>query len=185
LVVGNPLGDLPHAESEARAVAQRFGTTPLLGAAATKSAVLASLEEASLIHLATHAFFDLDDPLASGVVLAAGEILTAREILHHRLQADLLVLSACESGLVGSLGGEEMAGLSQAFLQAGVRSLLVSLWQVNDPATTTLMHAFYAAYQAGADKALALRRAMTQIQHDPRWTHPYFWGAFALLGDWE
>jgi tetratricopeptide (TPR) repeat protein len=184
LVVGNPLGDLPHAEVEAKAVAERFGTPPLLGSAATKKAFLARLAGASLIHLATHAFFAPKNPLDSGIVLADG-VLTAREVLQYRLQADLLVLSACESGQVGSLGGEELAGLSQAFLQAGVRSLLVSLWQVNDPATAALMQAFYAARQAGADKALALRQAMTHIQQDPHWTHPYYWGAFVLLGDWD
>ena len=128
LVIGNPRGDLPYAEVEANGVAERFGTTPLLGAAATKFAVLTRLPEATLIHLATHAFFDADNPLESGIVLADG-VLTAREVLQHRLQADLLVLSACESGQVGSLGGEELAGLSQAFLQTGVRSLLVSLWR--------------------------------------------------------
>jgi len=184
LVIGNPRGDLDDAEVEANAVAERFRTKPLLGAAATKSAVLARLSEATLIHLATHAFFDLDNPLDSGIVLADG-VLTARDILQHRLQADLLVLSACESGMVGSLGGEELAGLSQVFLQTGIRSLLVSLWQVNDPATSALIQAFYIARQAGADKALALRQAMTQIQQDPRWAHPYYWGAFILVGDWE
>jgi len=184
LVVGDPLDDLPYAEVEANGVAERFGTIPLLGANATKSAVLTRFPDATLIHLATHAFFDADNPLESGIVLADG-VLTAREVLQHRLQADLLVLSACESGQVGSLGGEELAGLSQAFLQTGVRSLLVSLWQVNDPATAALMQAFYTARQAGADKALALRQAMTQIQQDARWTHPYYWGAFVLVGDWE
>jgi len=184
LVVGNPIGDLPYAEDEARKVAARFGTAPLLGSAVTKEAILSRLAEASLIHLATHAFFDYNNPLESGIVLADG-VLTAREVLQHRLHADLLVLSACESGQVGSLGGEELAGLSQAFLQAGVRSLLVSLWRVNDPVTAALMQAFYTARQDGADKALALRQAMTQIQRDPRWTHPYYWGAFVLLGDWD
>jgi len=184
LVAGNPRNDLPHAEDEAKAVAERFGTKPLLGAAATKSNVLACFSEAALIHLATHAFFDANDPLESGIVLADG-VLTAREVLQHHLQADLLVLSACVSGQIGSLGGEEFAGLSQAFLQTGVRSLLVSLWRVNDPATSALMQAFYTAREAGADKALALRQAMTQIQQDRRWTHPYYWGAFVLVGDWE
>jgi CHAT domain-containing protein len=106
-------------------------------------------------------------------------------VLEHRLHADLLVLSACESGQASTLGGKELAGLSQAFFQAGVRSLLVSLWRVSDPATAALMRAFYAARKAGADKAQALRQAMTQLQHDPRWTHPYYWGAFVLMGDWD
>jgi len=165
-------------------VAERFGTKPLLGAVATKSAVQDRFPDATLIHLATHAFFDAADPLESGIVLADG-VLTAREVLQHRLHADLLILSACESGQVGSLGGEELAGLSQAFLQAGVRSLLVSLWRVNDPATAAFIQAFYTARQAGADKALALRQAMIHMQQNPHWTHPYYWGAFVLLGDWD
>jgi tetratricopeptide (TPR) repeat protein len=184
LVIGNPTDNLPMAEDEAREVAAFFGTTPLLRSAATKETVLSRLEEASLIHMATHAFFDSNNPLESGIVLADG-VLTVREVLQYRLKADLLVLSACESGQVGSLGGEELAGLSQAFLQAGVRSLLVSLWQVDDPATAALVRAFYTAWQAGADKALALRQAMTQAQQDSRWSHPYYWGAFVLVGDWD
>ncbi len=164
--------------------AEQFGTHPLLGPAATRSEVLARFLDATLIHLATHAFFDPDNPLESGIVLADG-VITAREILQLRLQTDILVLSACASGQVGSLGGEELAGLSQAFLQAGVRSLLVSLWRVSDPATAALMKAFYAARQAGADKAQALRLAMSGLQRDPRWTHLHYWGAFTLVGDWE
>lgn len=192
LVIGNPTNpdyhDLPHAEKEAALVAEQFGTNPLLREAATKSKVLNRFPDARLIHLATHAFFDHDDPLKSGIVLADG-VLTAREILQYRLHADLLVLSACESGQVGSLGGEELAGLSQTFLQAGVRSLLVSLWEVNDPATSALLRAFYTYWQErGVDKAQALRQAMTQIQQDRQhlyWSHPYYWGAFVLVGDWD
>lgn len=186
LVVGNPSQDkpLPFAEDEACQVAELFSTQPLLGAAATKSAILARLSDATLIHLATHAAFDPTNPLESGILLADG-VLTAREVLQHRLRADLLVLSACESGQVGILGGEELAGLSQAFLQAGVRSVLVSLWRVDDLATAALILTFFRKIQAGADKALALRQAITDIQQDPRWKHPYYWGAFVLIGDWN
>lgn len=186
LVVGNPSQDKPlrFAEEEARQVAELFNAQPLLGAAATKSAVLARLSDATLIHLATHAAFDPTNPLELGILLADG-VLTAREVLQYRLRADLLVLSACESGQVGILGGEELAGLSQAFLQAGVRSVLVSLWQVDDLATAALVLTFFRKIQAGADKALALRQAMTDIQQDPRWKHPYYWGAFVLIGDWN
>jgi TPR repeat protein len=184
LVIGNPRGDLPFTEQEAQAVAAQFGVTPLIGSQATKSVVLAQLEQASLIHLATHAFFVPGAPLEAAIELADDE-LTAREVLQLRLQADLLVLSGCETGKAETLGGEELAGLAQAFLQTGVRSLLVSLWPVNDLATAALMQAFYTARQAGADKALALRQAMTQIQQDPRWSHPYYWGAFVLVGDWN
>jgi CHAT domain-containing protein len=184
LVVGNPTGDLPYAEEEAKLVAQHFGTHPLIGAAATKDTVLTRLAEASPVHLATHAFFDPRDPLKSGIILADG-ILTAREVLEHRMHTDLVVLSACESGSAVPLGGEELAGLGQAFFQAGAQSLLISLWRVSDPATATLMQSFYAARQTGADKALALRQAQTQVQQESHWRHPYYWGAFVLLGDWD
>jgi CHAT domain-containing protein len=101
------------------------------------------------------------------------------------MHTDLVVLSACESGSAVPLGGEELAGLGQAFFQAGAQSLLISLWRVSDPATATLMQSFYAARQTGADKALALRQAQTQVQQESHWRHPYYWGAFVLLGDWD
>jgi hypothetical protein len=183
VVVGNPLGDLRYAEQEARQVAEMFGATPLIGQQATREAVLKHLSDASVVHLATHAGFAPGSPLDSGIVLADG-ILTAREVMSSRLQADLLVLSACQTGMAEALGGDEMAGLAQAFLQAGARSLVVSLWSVNDPATAVLMTAFYAARQAGADKALALSQAMAEVRARDGWSHPYYWGAFVLMGDW-
>jgi len=186
LVVGNPLKGDPHhalryAEAEAREVAKMLGTKPLIGPQATKKAVLKRLSDASVVHLATHAYFAPGSPLDSGIVLADG-VLTAREVMSHRLKADLLVLSACQTGMAGVLGGDELAGLAQAFLQAGARSLVASLWSVNDPATAALMSAFYATRQEGADKAVALSRAMAQVREG--WPHPYYWGAFVLMGDW-
>ena len=147
--------------------------------------MLARFSDATIIHFATHAFFNQNNPLESGILLADG-VLTAREVLQHRLRADLLVLSACESGQVASLGGGELAGLSQAFLQAGIRSLLVSLWKVKDLATASLMLAFYKARQSKMDKALALRQAMSQLQQEnAHWSHSHYWGAFILVGDWD
>jgi hypothetical protein len=184
LVVGNPRGDLKYAEQEAQEVGALFGVKPL-GSDATKGAVLEQLAHARIVHLATHARFDLDSPLDSGITLVDGN-LTAREVLGLRLQADLVVLSACETGMARMLAGrgDELAGLAQAFLQAGVRSLLVSLWKANDPATAALMKAFYDARRAGADKALALSQAMAGIRAQGKWSHPYYWGAFVLMGDW-
>jgi len=183
LVVGNPLGDLKFAEEEAKQVAAGLGAKPIIQGQATKAAILAGLSDASIVHLATHAYFHGESPMDSGVLLA-DDILTAREVMQHRLSADLLVLSACQTGIGGSLGGDELAGLAQAFLYAGARSLLVSLWSVNDPATAALMTAFYAEREAGADKAEALRRAMDYVSSQPQWKHTFFWGAFVLMGDW-
>jgi hypothetical protein len=98
---------------------------------------------------------------------------------------DLLVLSACETGLVGSLGGDELAGLAQAFFHAGARSLVVSLWQVNDLATASLMSGFYSARKLGLDKASALTQAMSQVRAQQKWSHPFYWDAFVMMGDWN
>ena len=113
IVVGNPRGDLPFAEDEARLVSAKLGALPLIRKKATKSAVLHGLSDASVVHLATHAYWVKGNPLESGVVLADG-VLTAREVMQHHLRTDLLVLSACETGLGGSLGGDELAGLGRA-----------------------------------------------------------------------
>jgi tetratricopeptide (TPR) repeat protein len=183
LVVGNPTGDLEHGEEEARQVAELLGTESLLRSQATKEAVMARLPRSSVVHLAAHATFVPGSPLDSGVELADG-LLTAREVLSQALQIDLLTLSGCETGVSEALGGDELAGLSQAFAQAGARSLLVSLWNVDDPATALLMKAFYVHRLSGVDKALALSRAMAETRSRPGLVHPYFWGAFILLGDW-
>ena len=185
LVIGNPIGDLPHAEDEARGVAAALGSEALIGVRATKATVLRYASHASIIHFAAHAYFSSDSPLDSGIVLADG-ILTARDVISRRLEADLVVISACETGVAGPLGaGDELAGLAQAFLYAGARSLLVSLWRVDDPATNALMSTFYRLRDMGADKATALSQAMGEVRAQKRWSHPYYWGAFVLMGDWR
>jgi CHAT domain-containing protein len=184
LVAGNPLGDLKHTEEEAYEVAAILGAKPLIGPQATKTKVQTNLSEATVVHLATHASFNHDSPLYSGILLADREVLTAHEVMDERLRADLLVLSACETGMTQALAGDELAGLGQAFLQGGARSVIVSLWRVNDSSAAALMKAFYEARRAGADKAQALNQAMTQVRKQEKWRHPYHWGAFVLMGDW-
>jgi hypothetical protein len=187
LVVGNPTDDLPYAEQEAEQVATILGCKPFIGKEATKDIVLTQLGMTRLAHFATHAYFAPGSPLDSGIVLADG-VLTAREILELGLRApEFLALSACQTGMAGSLGGDEMAGLSQALLYAGARSLLVSLWTVNDLATAHLMTGFYHRWRKeGQGKATALRDAMDATrQARPGWAHTYYWGAFTLMGDWR
>ncbi len=182
LVAGNPLGDLKYAEGEAREVARMLKTIPLIGRYVTKKAVLERLSNSSIVHLSTHAYFDPESPLESGIILSDG-ILTAREIISNRLQADLVVLSACQTGIALPLAGDELAGLAQAFLFAGARSLLVSLWVVDDMATATLMNTFYSGRQEGVDNAHALSQAMAVVQTREEWSHPYYWGSFILIGE--
>jgi CHAT domain-containing protein len=181
LVVGDPRDDLPGAREEAVAVARALGTTALLGPDASRKALQAHLSTAGVVHLATHAVFDPEAPLESYIELSDGNYL-AREVVESRMVADLVTLSGCESGLSRPLAGEELAGLAYAFLYSGAKALLVSLWQVHDPATALLMSTFYAALQADVDRATALQSAMDDVRANGEYGHTYFWGAFTLVG---
>jgi hypothetical protein len=184
LVVGNPQGDLGYAEQEAERVAQALGATPVIGSDATTERVLREIDRAWIVHLAAHASFAAGAPLASGVLLADGP-LTAAQVMARRLRATVLTLSGCETGVADVQGGDELAGLAQAFLQAGAHSLVVSLWAVDDEATGSLMTAFYEELLAGpGDGAKALREAMSRVRAVEKWRHPYFWGAFIYIGAW-
>ncbi len=161
-----------------------------------------------LIHIATHGFFlsdvDLSDsedselasnPLFRSGVLLAGAgvdrdasqsledgVLTAYEAMNLNLdQTELVVLSACETGLGEVRNGEGVYGLQRSFLVAGANTVLMSLWQVDDVATQELMNAFYAFWLAGTDKHEAFRKA--QLQMKEKYQIPYFWGAFVLIGN--
>lgn len=185
LVVGNPTGDLPYAEVEATAVARLLQVHPLLRKAATKARVLEDLISNARAHLATHAHFDPRDPFTSSIVLADGE-LSARELMSLRLNAEMVVVSACETALQDVRAGDELVGLARAFLYAGGRSLVLSLWRVDDPATAQLMQYFYTHLfdNMGVKKnstADALRAAMLELRE----TNPqtYYWAPFVLYGD--
>jgi CHAT domain-containing protein/tetratricopeptide (TPR) repeat protein len=206
LVVGNPLmprvrnqegeeitlGQLAGAETEARWVADRVGATMLRGGGATEAEIKRLLPSASLVHLATHGYAYSSEARAraSFVALAPspGEdgLLTVGEVLDAipSLRADLVVLSACQTGLGDLKQAEGTIGMQRAFLAKGARSVLVSLWSVSDEATEQLMRSFYTHWRNGASKADALRRAQMDVRgapgsdfHDPR-----YWAAFILVG---
>ncbi|MGB5896775.1 MAG: CHAT domain-containing tetratricopeptide repeat protein, partial [Geitlerinemataceae cyanobacterium] len=199
LVVGNPtmptvqllsgetlyLSSLPGAEREAAAIAQFLGTEALIGDAATESAVLERLPQASIVHLATHGLLDdFGYGIPGAIALAPygnnDGLLTAGEILDLKLNADLVVLSACDTGR-GEITGDGVVGLSRALVTAGVPSIIVSLWKVDDAATSELMQQFYRNWQESGDKAQALRQAMlTTMQQHPEPSH---WAAFTLIGE--
>lgn len=202
LIVGNPtmpevrhkggleveLDPLPGAEQEARTIAGLFPEgrcTLLLGAEADRARVETQAAEHGILHLATHGIAYAEDPLASFVALAEPEdgdgLLTAREVMSISLPADLVTLSACQTGL-GKVAGEGMIGLSRAFLVAGARAVLVSQWSVSDEATAALMSAFYRGYLELDDKALALQRAMQELRSEPAYVHPRYWAPFVVVG---
>ena len=106
------------------------------------------------------------------------------EIIRLRLNADIVTLSACQTGLGNVLSGEGVIGLTRAFLYAGASSVLVSLWNVNDVATAELMKQFYLGLSRGFSKDDALRRAKLNLIHGHQrsWRHPYYWKPFVLMG---
>lgn len=204
LVVGNPimpkvavnpgelpeqLNPLPGAEQEANAIARLLNTKPLIGEQATESSILQKLPQARIIHLATHGL--LDDFKGHGVpgaiALAPDKkydgLLTANEILDLKLQAELVVLSACDTGR-GSITGDGVIGLSRSWMSAGVPSVLVSLWAVDDASTALLMTEFYKNWQQKKmDKAQALRQAILTTRQ--KYPNPRDWAAFTLMGEAE
>ncbi|MEH1765571.1 MAG: CHAT domain-containing protein [Nostoc sp.] len=201
LIVGNPtmpflapkigetpqqLKPLPGAEQEAVAISKLLKTEPLIGNKATEATVVKRLPQARFVHLATHGIFDDIQGLNSGIALApSGKddgLLTASQILDLKLNAELVVLSACDTGR-GRISGDGVIGLSRSFISAGVPSVLVSLWSVPDAPTALLMTEFYQNLQKGSDKAQALRQAMlTTMKTNP---NPVDWAAFTLIGEAE
>ena len=201
LVLGNPtmpsvspspgepkqqLSPLPGAEAEALAIAPLLNTQAITGAQGTKAAIVQKMPQASIIHLATHGLLDDVRGLGSAIALAPSGnddgLLTAEEIFDMKLQASLVVLSACNTG-EGRITGDGVIGLSRALISAGVPSVIVSLWAVPDAPTSELMKAFYQNLQNNPDKAQALRQAMlTTMKTHPQ---PRNWAAFTLIGEAE
>lgn len=181
------LQPLPGAEEEARRITALFPSeqrTLLIGADATLEALEKAAREHQVIHLATHGFASAERPLESYLVLAPSmceDRLSARRAMALPLAADLVSLSACQTGL-GRISGEGVMGLSRAFFVAGARSVLVSLWSVSDEATERLMIAFYRHYIGGMTKAAALQEAMREVRGLPSFSNPRYWAPFILLG---
>jgi CHAT domain-containing protein len=137
----------------------------------------------SRLHFASHGKFRSDEPLGSGLLLAKDAdndgLLTVGELYSMQLDADLVTLSACETGLGKVANGDDVVGLTRGFLFAGSRSIVASLWSVDDRATATLMKAFYDNL-ATHPKREALRRAQASARQE--FPHPFFWAAFQLTG---
>lgn len=189
--IGNPpqpLPPLPGAEREALAIAQLLNTKAITGNQATKAAILQRFSNARIIHLATHGLLDdfKEQGVPGAIALAPSSndngLLTSSEILDLKLNAELIVLSACDTGR-GRITGDGVIGLSRSLISAGVPSVIVSLWSVPDAPTASLMTEFYRQLQQNLDKAQALRQAilMTMKQNPD----PKDWAAFTLIGEAE
>lgn len=189
---GLRLTALPSSRREVRDIAALYPPSTVsayLGSAATKASLTAErLDTYKRIHFATHAFVDESRPERSGIALAADgrrdPILRVPEIARLRISADLVVLSACQTGLGKLIRGEGVAGLRQAFLHAGASRVVASLWPVNDTATAEFMGLFYRNMNHGATPSAALRQAKTAMMNSPvvAYHDPQYWAAFVLIG---
>jgi CHAT domain-containing protein/Tfp pilus assembly protein PilF len=190
LALGNPDGTLLAAEGEARAVAGLYGVAPLVGAQATESQVRARGGQVDILHLAAHGVYEPLDPLFSRIELAAGDGQDGRLEVHEVYGLDLtgvnlVVLSACNTALAAQSAGDELVGLTRAFLYAGTPAVVTTLWDIEDTASAALMEAFYRHLRAGLSTAEALRAAQLEVLGQDKWRTPYYWAAFSLTGDYR
>jgi tetratricopeptide (TPR) repeat protein len=194
LAMGNPQTEyfsLGFAENEVDRISRFFPAKNVYKRGkATEKRLKEEARGTGVIHLACHGEFHDRQPLQSGLLLAGGEgndgRLQVHEIFGMDLRnASLVTLSACETALGTISTGDDMVGLSRAFIYAGTPSLIASLWEVDDESTGILMTRFYENWKdKGMNKSEALRQAQISLKAMPRYRHPYHWAAFVLIGDW-
>jgi hypothetical protein len=187
LVIEDPTSTLQYAPLEAEAVLGFFTNKDLIGGeAATKFEVLTRLGQKNVLHFSCHGYSNVIDPIHSGLLMANDETLTVADIQQVRLIATrLVVLSACETGLIGRQLMDEVIGFPSAWLGLGVPGIISSIWTVDDESTSILMGLFYKylivhKYPPGD----ALRQAQIMLRDTPsgQYMHPYFWAAFYMTG---
>jgi CHAT domain-containing protein len=147
------------------------------------------LGDYQIIHMACHGFLDNNNPMRSALLLSSdsGEddgFLQMREIYRLRLNAELVVLSSCQTGKGVLEQGEGVVGLPRSFLLAGAKSVLSTLWTIDDRATALFMDSFYQSLSEGNSKVAALRNAKIKMMRS-RYGHPFYWSPFILSGEGE
>ena len=193
----NRLTRLPFTGIEAKAIAAFAPrrTHLALGANASRQSFLdGGFNNYKILHFATHGFLNQENPDLSGLVLSLYDqksqpqngFLRAIDLYSLRLNADLVVLSACQTGLGKEVDGEGIVGLTRGFMFAGASSVVSSLWKVDDAATAELMKRFYRAMLVeDQTPAAALRTAQNELRAIPRWHSPNYWAGFVLNGEWR
>ena len=190
---------LPGTLAEAKAITALFGKETRIFATdfeANRQAVISNpnVGQAEILHLATHGLLNSEDPQLSGLIFSLVDqqgaptngFLRLHDVFNLDLQAQLVVLSACETGLGKVVRGEGIVGLTRGFMYAGAPRVVVSLWEVEDNATATLMTTFYKQMlKEGLPPAAALRQAQLKLRQYPQWQSPYYWAAFTLQGEWQ
>jgi len=179
LAVADP--HAPQIAEEGQFVATMLpGCRLLMGEQASLEAFRTLAPGLRILHLAAHGIFRRDNPWFSSIRLADGH-LSVMDLQSLDLNVDLVCLSACNTGSAVPIGGDELMGLVRGFLQAGARSLLASLWEIDDRSTMEFMRVFYERFATGVGVAEATREAMLQVRK--AYPHPYHWAAFVPVGD--
>ena len=189
-VIGEPVwNQLPFARKEVEMIGKLLQTTPLTGRDATKDEVLKRLTSVAVVHIAAHAHMESGE-----IVLAPNSgrisqlpsrqdyLLTMSDVQAVRLRARLVVLSCSYSGR-GEVKSEGVVGIARAFLCAGARSVLVSLWDIDDEATMVFMKSFYQHLADGKSASVALHQAMKMLRETEQFSAPKYWAPFVLIGD--
>lgn len=185
---------LPHSEKEVKRIIKVLGKTKnrmLLREQATECNFKEAARDYTILHFATHFQVNDNQPLYAKLLFARDKnasedgYLQTYEVMKMRLNAEMAVLSACNTGLGRLKRGEGLTGISRAFFQAGVPSVVVSLWNVDDASTATIMSDFYRYLRSGMDKRKALRCAKLNYMKKTggEQSDPFYWAPFILLGD--
>ena len=183
-----PYTQLPCAEKEVKMIGKILNVEPLIGKNATKDQVLRKLNSVSLVHIAAHGSAERGEILLSPN-LGSSEppeekdfLLTMTDVLNAKLDAKLVVLSCCHSGR-GKIKAEGVVGIARAFLGAGARSVIASIWAVNDEATLVFMRHFYEHLVKGQSTSRSLHEAMKMMQESDDFNAVKYWAPFMLIGD--
>jgi len=184
------LAPLPFAEQELHSIGRTFPDhARIMSGASARESDLRSpdLSRYPVIHFATHGLVSDAQPKRSGLLLAAepGEdgLLQTGEIYGLALKANLIVLSACQTALGKEITGEGLIGLSRAFFYAGARSVIATLWNLNDRFAAEFVEGFYRELNTGVSSEEALRRVKASYVNHPKYGHPFFWSSLVILGD--
>ena len=193
---GVGIGRLAFTRREAERIAD-LTDQPLVAldfAASRKLAMSEDVARRRIIHIASHGLLDSQHPELSGILLSTVDeqgapqngFLGLRDLYNLKLSADLVVLSACQTGLGRQIRGEGLVGLTRGFMYAGSPRVVASLWKVNDLATSELMARFYEKMlRSGLTPSKALREAQIQMWKQKRWSAPYYWAGFVMHGEWR
>jgi CHAT domain-containing protein len=191
---GFDFSPLPHSEEEVLGISSYFPRESrdvyLKDNAKEEVFKRISLKDYRIVHFACHGFLSEEYPFRSALVLSLDEdpaedgFVQVRELYNIRLRADLVVLSACQTGRGRMERGEGLLGLPRIFFYTGAKSVISTLWRINDESTAVFMNWFYRYLSEGKDKAQALRLAKLRML-DSRYGHPFYWASFILNGDYN